>query len=90
MSVTGESSTTGKLSDMTDPERFVAKDLKDLHGIKSVVQSRKDFSLVITAHDDYPVLSHLQTVCAWHASTFSVESAGRVDGDIVVRAKIQG
>jgi len=73
---------------MVGVEYHVAGDLQELHGIKSVVQSKQDYCLVITAYDDYPLLSNLQTVCAWHQAGFDVESAGRVDGDIVVRARL--
>jgi hypothetical protein len=73
---------------MVGVEYHVAGDLQALHGIKSVVQSKTDYCLKITAHDDYAVLSNLQTVCAWHQCGFDVESAGRVDGDIVIRVKL--
>lgn len=73
---------------MVGAEYHVAGDLQELHGIKSVVQSKDDYRLVITAYDDYPLLSNLQTVCAWHQCGFDVESAGRVDGDIVARVKL--
>lgn len=73
---------------MVGAEYHVGGDLETLHGIKSVVQSRENYDLIITAYDDYPVLSNLQTVCAWHQCGFHVESAGRVDGDIVVRVRI--
>jgi hypothetical protein len=69
-------------------EYHVAGDLQELHGIKSVVQSKDDYCLVVTAYDDYPLLSNVQTVCAWHQATFTVESAGRVDGDIVARIRL--
>ena len=68
----------------------VAADLQDLHGVKSVVQCRETYNLVVTAHDDYALLSNLQTVCAWNQAEFSIESAGRLDGDMVVRFNLHG
>jgi hypothetical protein len=73
---------------MTGAAYAICSDLAELHGVKSVAQSRDDYSLTVVAHDDYALLSNVQTVCAWHQSGFTIKSAGRVDGDIVVRFHI--
>lgn len=81
---------------ITDVERMVGSahavcaDLQGLHGVKRVAQSKDDYSLKVVAHDDYAILSNLQTVCAWNQCGFTTKSAGRFDGDIVVWFHVDG
>lgn len=68
----------------------ICTDLLECHGIKSVAQSKADFSIRVVAYDDYALLSHIQSICAWHQCGFDIERAAREDGDMVVRFHIRG
>jgi len=67
----------------------ITSELRSLHGVKSVGPCG-DGVVRVVAYDDYPILSNVQTVCAWFQAGFSVNSAKRKDGNIVVRFTVDG
>lgn len=74
----------------TGIEYEVGKSLQDYNGIHEVSRDAGSFRLRVVTEDDFPILSTLQTVCAYHMGSLNILSAKRNErGEMVAEFRAE-